>query len=203
MSQEKALELAAESALDPEPEVALAPEVAPDFFSLSPALTQRALSLGPRLISLGATIGVAESLTGGLVATTLTYTPGSSAVFLGGVTAYANSVKEKVVGVDPTILETQGAVSQLTALAMAQGIKKLLGAEIGLATTGIAGPDGGSAEKPVGLYHVAAMGLGRVVSAKNIFSGHRQQIAEAAALSVLDLLEEIITNPSEEFTKLN
>ncbi|MDR1577798.1 MAG: CinA family protein [Deltaproteobacteria bacterium] len=163
--------------------------------NLAPTLKERALDLGPRLIRLGATIGVAESLTGGLVSTILTYVPGSSAFFLGGVTAYANLAKELVLKVDPIILKTHGAVSSQTAVAMAKGIKNLLGADIGLATTGIAGPDGGTPNKPVGLYYVAALDKNQEICLKMISPGSRHQVTRAATLAALNLLEELINSP--------
>ncbi|MDR1873370.1 MAG: nicotinamide-nucleotide amidohydrolase family protein [Deltaproteobacteria bacterium] len=162
---------------------------------LSPDLSHKAKEIGPQLIRLGATISVAESLTGGLVSAALTYTPGSSKVFWAGVTAYANEAKEKLLGVAKTILDSQGAVSLETALAMAYGVKKLTGSEIALATTGIAGPDGGSPAKPVGLCFVAAVGLGHEFWEKNIFPGSRQAVVEAAALAALGLLERVLNEP--------
>ncbi|MDR2141430.1 MAG: CinA family protein [Deltaproteobacteria bacterium] len=162
---------------------------------LTPDLTRLAQTLGPRLIQLGTTIATAESLTGGLLASTLTYTPGSSAVFLAGVTAYANSAKKQILGVTQQTLETQGAVSLVTALAMAQGIRNLTKAEIGLATTGIAGPDGGTRVKPVGLCYVAAVGLGQELVEELHFAGARHEVVEAAALAALDLLSRLLDRP--------
>ena len=103
----------------------------------------------------GLTVAVAESCTGGLIAHRLTNVPGSSAYFLGGVVAYANEVKEGVLGVRSETLRRHGAVSQETALEMARGVRRLLGADIALSATGIAGPTGGTPEKPVGLVYVA------------------------------------------------
>jgi PncC family amidohydrolase len=162
---------------------------------LSPAMTAMALDLGPRLIDLGATVAAAESLTGGLVSATLTYVPGSSAFFLAGVTAYADSAKEKILSVGRFTLETYGAVSSRTVLAMAKGVKKLTGADIGLATTGLAGPDGASLTKPLGLFYVAAIGLDQELWAERNASGSRHEVVEAAALSVLDLLSRLIAKP--------
>lgn len=99
----------------------------------------------------GLTVAVAESCTGGLVASRLTSVPGSSEVFGYGLVSYANSAKQEILGVRASTLAQFGAVSEETAIEMAEGIKDLSGADIGLSITGIAGPDGGTPEKPVGL----------------------------------------------------
>jgi len=109
--------------------------------------------IGKMLIESGTTIGVAESCTGGLIANRLTNTPGSSAYMLAGVVAYSNDSKHEILGVDTSLIESHGAVSAEVAEAMARGIRKITGAQIGLSTTGIAGPGGGSPEKPVGLMY--------------------------------------------------
>ena len=103
----------------------------------------------------GLRVAVAESCTGGLVASRLTDVPGASAWFLGGVVAYSNASKQALLGVPEALLEKHGAVSEPVARAMAEGVRARFGADIGVATTGISGPDGGSAEKPVGLVHLA------------------------------------------------
>ena len=112
-------------------------------------------AVGHLLAEKGLTVAVAESCTGGLIAHRLTNVPGSSAYFLGGVVAYANEVKERVLGVRPETLRRYGAVSREVALEMARGVRRLLGADIALSATGIAGPAGGTPEKPVGLVYVA------------------------------------------------
>ncbi len=104
----------------------------------------------------GIKLATAESCTGGLVSKRITEIAGSSAVFDCGVCSYANEIKHKVLGVQQETLERYGAVSEQTALEMARGVRKLAGAQVGVSTTGIAGPGGGSAEKPVGLVYVAA-----------------------------------------------
>ena len=98
----------------------------------------------------GLTFAAAESCTGGMIGETVTALPGSSQVFLGGVVSYANSVKENVLGVKGDTLARHGAVSRETALEMAEGVRRLTGADIAVSVTGIAGPGGGTAEKPVG-----------------------------------------------------
>ncbi|MEM1024418.1 MAG: CinA family nicotinamide mononucleotide deamidase-related protein [Myxococcota bacterium] len=111
--------------------------------------------LGERLAANGATLAVAESCTGGWIAQTLTATPGSSRYVLGGVVAYANEVKSGLLGVPASVLERHGAVSEEVALAMAKGVRTRLGASWGVSTTGVAGPGGGSPEKPVGTVWIA------------------------------------------------
>jgi nicotinamide-nucleotide amidase len=112
-------------------------------------------AVGAVLAAAGRTVAVAESCTGGLVGHRLTQAPGSSAYFLGGVVAYANDVKASVLGVPPAILDAHGAVSAEAAEAMARGVRERLGADLGLSITGVAGPDGGSESKPVGLVYLA------------------------------------------------
>jgi nicotinamide-nucleotide amidase len=106
----------------------------------------------------GRTIATAESCTGGLVAHALTEVPGSSATFRGGVVAYANDAKSALLDVDPRLIEAHGAVSREVAEAMAAGARRRLGADLGVAVTGIAGPDGGTEAKPVGLAYVCVAG---------------------------------------------
>lgn len=111
--------------------------------------------VGHLLRQRGLTLAVAESCTGGLLSHRITDVPGSSDYYLGSVTAYANEVKEQLLGVPRDILETVGAVSRETALAMARGARRLLGADLALSVTGIAGPGGGTPQKPVGLTYIA------------------------------------------------
>ena len=117
----------------------------------------------------GSTIAVAESCTGGLIGHRLTDVPGSSAYLLGDVVAYSNAVKVSVLGVRPETLDHRGAVSTEVAAEMAEGVRKLVGATLGLATTGIAGPEGGTPEKPVGTVCIA------LATAERTFS-HRYQL---------------------------
>jgi len=110
---------------------------------------------GRLLIERGATLSVAESCTGGMIGELLTATPGSSAYFKGGVVAYWNDAKVALLGVPDALLKEHGAVSEPTARAMAEGARARFGTDLAVATTGIAGPTGGSANKPVGLIYVA------------------------------------------------
>jgi len=110
---------------------------------------------GELLRARGRTLAVAESCTGGLIAEKLTDVPGASQYLLGGVVAYANAAKRDLLGVSEALLEEHGAVSEPVVRAMAEGVRARFGADLGVATTGISGPDGGSDEKPVGLVHLA------------------------------------------------
>ena len=132
------------------------------------------------------TIAVAESLTGGLIASRLTDVPGSSAYLLEGVVAYANDAKVRALGVAPEALAQHGAVSEPVARQMAEGVRRAAGADIGLATTGIAGPDGGSAEKPVGtLWLALADGAGTIAHRYQLMTD-RARNKELASQLALD-----------------
>jgi nicotinamide-nucleotide amidase len=111
--------------------------------------------VGQMLAERGMTIAVAESCTGGLIAKRITDNPGSSAYFAGGVVAYSNAAKSALLGVSAAALEEHGAVSDPVVRAMAEGVRERFGVDIGIATTGISGPDGATATKPVGLVHIA------------------------------------------------
>lgn len=111
--------------------------------------------VGQLLAQRGMTIAVAESCTGGLIAKRITDNPGSSAYFAGGVVAYSNAAKSELLGVSAAVLEEHGAVSDPVVRAMAEGVRERFGVDIGVATTGISGPDGGTTSKPVGLVHIA------------------------------------------------
>ena len=135
------------------------------------------------------TLALAESCTGGMVASLLTDVPGSSDYFLGGAVTYADTAKEHLLGVDHEILARTGAVSPETALAMARGARERFDADLALSVTGIAGPDGGSAEKPVGTVHFGlAARSGSTVAKKRSFGGDRAVIRRAASIQALELL---------------
>jgi PncC family amidohydrolase len=131
------------------------------------------------------TFALAESCTGGMIAARITSIPGSSAMFNGGVVCYANNVKRDVLGVPQGILETEGAVSESCAKAMADGARTILNADIAVSVTGIAGPEGGTPTKPVGLVFIGtATGKGVSVE-KHLFSGDREDIRKQAADAAL------------------
>lgn len=159
-----------------------------------PAVGVVAADVVTALVASDSSVATAESLTGGLVSAALTAVPGASAVVRGGVVGYATEVKEAVLGVPGDLLDALGAVSAETALAMADGARRLLGADWGVATTGVAGPDPAEG-KPVGTVHVAvtgslAAGAGeevRLSRALNL-SGTRDQIRDETVRQALDLL---------------
>ncbi|MFH0915712.1 MAG: competence/damage-inducible protein A [bacterium] len=143
---------------------------------------------GGLLRQAGLMVAVAESCTGGLVAKRFTDVPGSSDYFVGGVTAYSDEVKTRTLGVPAQLLAAQGAVSNETAAAMAEGVCRLLSADCSLSTTGIAGPGGGSEEKPVGLVFIGSVVRGITQVERLRLFGRRDQIRERAALAAVDLL---------------
>lgn len=145
-------------------------------------------ALESRLAERGETLAVAESCTGGLVAKQLTDVPGSSRVFWGGVVAYDNRAKAKLLGVSSTVLSRSGAVSAAVARAMAEGLRRRAGVHHALSITGVAGPSGGSIKKPVGLVHAAWARRDGVRHWKKLFLGNRTEIRERAARWVLDAL---------------
>jgi len=145
-------------------------------------------SVGRLLSAKKRTLALAESCTGGLLSQKITRVPGSSAYFLQGLVTYSNQAKERLLGVRRATLAKHGAVSKPAALAMARGARRRAGADYGMSVTGIAGPEGGTAEKPVGLVYIALDGPGGAVCVENRFPGGREQVRERAALAALDLL---------------
>ena len=134
------------------------------------------------------TFGTAESCTGGLIAKTVTDIPGASEVFYGGVVSYDNSVKSGVLGVRSETLASVGAVSEETARQMALGAKTILGVDVSVAVTGIAGPGGGTAEKPVGLVYIAACDRsGGVICERCLFDGSRDEIRNSTAYRAMEM----------------
>ena len=136
----------------------------------------------------GLTCATAESCTGGGVGSAITAVPGSSAVFAGGVISYSNDVKREVLGVSSDILQNVGAVSPETAAQMAEGVRKLLKTDLAVSLTGIAGPDGGSEEKPVGLVWFGLATKDGVRTEKCIFRGDRTQVRAQAVTHALGML---------------
>jgi nicotinamide-nucleotide amidase len=141
----------------------------------------------------GLTLATAESCTGGLVAARLTAVPGSSEVFLGGVVAYSNDVKARELGVPEAVLERFGAVSAEAAEAMAAGARERLGADVAVSVTGVAGPGGGTPEKPVGLVFVHAQGPSGSATRQLDFPGDRDAIRGRATAAALHLLRTLLS----------
>ncbi|HEY3038863.1 MAG TPA: competence/damage-inducible protein A [Pyrinomonadaceae bacterium] len=144
--------------------------------------------VGLKLTVGGYTLSVAESCTGGLIAQRLTDVPGSSKYFIEGVIAYSNDAKTRALGVEPVLLLEHGAVSAPVAEAMAEGIRKRARTDFGLSVTGIAGPGGGSEEKPVGLVYIALADDAHTEHRKLMIPGDRQLIRWRASQAALDLL---------------
>jgi len=150
--------------------------------------------IGDLLRQKGVTLGVVESATGGLISHHITNVPGSSDYFKGSVTAYSNEVKSGVVGVSEDTLIQYGAVSPQVAEELAEGGKMLLGADICIADTGIAGPGGATAEKEVGLFYLGLSHGEMTYSRKHQFRGNREQNKQSAAEAALGWLKEYLIN---------
>ena len=144
------------------------------------------------------TLGTAESCTGGLVATRLTAVPGSSDVFRGSVVAYADDVKAGELGVPVEVLATHGAVSAETAAAMAAGVRKRLGADVGLSVTGVAGPGGGTPEKPVGLVYLHAAAPDGDLAADFSVPTDRETVRARAAVAALHLARRLLSQNRDD-----
>ncbi len=143
--------------------------------------------LGSLLAGRKLSLACAESCTGGSIARRITSVPGSSAYFLGSVVAYSDALKESILGVPAETISAHGAVSKETALAMATGIRAVTGADIGLSTTGIAGPAGGTPEKPVGLVWIACSDAGGGVAVRQTYGEGRSRVVERATFAALEL----------------
>lgn len=151
-----------------------------------------AFSTGRLLAGQGKMLCVAESCTGGLIGSLITQTPGSSRWFAGGIIAYSNTIKQHVLGVDEALLAEFGAVSAQTARAMAVAAATQLQCDIAVAATGIAGPDGGSADKPVGTVYLGLFHQEKVKDQLYHFTGSRRQIQEKTAHTALDLVRRTV-----------
>jgi nicotinamide-nucleotide amidase len=149
-------------------------------------------AIGKLLFSRKQTLSTAESCTGGYVAHLITSIPGSSSYFQGSVVAYDNSIKIKILDVDPEILSTRGAVSEETVRAMVRGIIKVMGTDYAIATSGIMGPGGGSEKKPVGTVWIAAGNTQEIITQKLWFRFDRQRNIELTGSNVLNLLRRFI-----------
>lgn len=146
--------------------------------------------IGRLLVARGFSLAVAESCTGGLLAHRLTNVPGSSRYFLLGVVAYSNAAKVALLGVSEEVLAREGAVSETVAGTMASGVRRLAGADVGIGITGIAGPDGGTPAKPVGLVYLGLDVGGRVQVERVVFAGDRLSVKEQAAQQALAMLRQ-------------
>jgi nicotinamide-nucleotide amidase len=140
----------------------------------------------------GFTIATAESCTGGLLAARLTELPGSSDYVLGGVTVYANAAKHDLADVPVELIERTGAVSAEVAEALAAGARHRFGADIGVGITGIAGPGGGTAGKPVGLVHLCVAGPGETVARRIVVPGIRTDVRSRSVVIALHLVRELL-----------
>ncbi len=148
--------------------------------------------LGELLTSQNLTLAIAESCTGGLLGSAVTDVPGSSAFFLGGIIAYSDTSKIEILGVPAQTIERNGAVSDRTAICMAKGILNNFACDIGIGITGIAGPSGGTEQKPVGTVFVAVANDERELARGFSFKGKRQDIRESAVNAALELTCEFL-----------
>ncbi|GMW03450.1 MAG: hypothetical protein AMXMBFR84_45840 [Candidatus Hydrogenedentota bacterium] len=148
--------------------------------------------IGERLVAKRWTLVTAESCSGGLIAHRLTNVAGSSAYYLGGAVAYSNALKMSLLGVDEHVLERHGAVSEMVARQMAEGARRWFSADMAVGVTGIAGPGGGTTEKPVGLVYIAVATLSGTVVLQNRFEGTREDIkAQTADKAMSMILEQL------------
>ncbi|RLF63065.1 MAG: competence protein ComA [Thermoplasmata archaeon] len=156
-------------------------------------MEELAKKIAPLLKERHLKVATAESCTGGLIGHTITDVPGSSEYYEGGIISYSNEMKMKFLGVKERTLKEYGAVSEQTAKEMAEGVRRATDADIGIATTGIAGPGGGTAEKPVGLVYIAISADRKTKVEKHLFKGNRwenkEQTCRAALSLLLDYLE--------------
>lgn len=151
-----------------------------------------------KLIDKNITITTAESCTGGLIGATLINVSGVSAVYKEGYITYSDEAKTKLLGVPTALIQTYGVVSKETAQAMASGAAKAAGTMAALSTTGVAGPDGGSKEHPVGEVYIGCYYLGKVSVIRFLGQGNRMEIRAQAVKRALELLEEVMTQEEME-----
>jgi len=155
---------------------------------------QLEILIGKLLKEKKASLALAESCTGGTIAQLITSVPGSSAYFIGSVVAYSNEIKQEMLGVDPDDIEKHGAVSREVVEQMAEGVRKRFGADYSIATSGIAGPDGGSKEKPVGTTWIAVSSAVSTVSKVYLLGDHRGRNITKAAVTGLNMLRNLVIN---------
>lgn len=134
------------------------------------------------------TLSVCESCTGGMLGEIITRVPGSSKYFLGGIIAYSDDIKRQVVGIKPGLLKKSGAVSPQVARAMAQGVRRIFKSDIGVSITGIAGPSGGSREKPIGLVYIGLAYKRNIFVKKFVLAGGRDRIRKRTCKEALSLV---------------
>ena len=148
------------------------------------------------------TLALAESCTGGLVGHRITNVPGSSKYFQMSLVSYSDEVKNKVLGVPIDIIREFGAVSSQVATAMAKRAKKMALVNVGLGITGVAGPDGGTKEKPVGLVYIAVVTDDKIICKKYQFDGQRQEIKDQTAQRALEILKECLTETTNDKSQI-
>lgn len=153
-------------------------------------LDDLATRLQAAALAAGRTVAIAESCTGGMVAAAVTAVPGSSGYFVGGVVSYSDEAKRDLLGVDPAILDAHGAVSAQVAMAMAVGARARFAADLAASVTGIAGPGGGTADKPVGLVYIGLSTGKGVVATKHLFNGTRADVRLRSSQAALALLRD-------------
>lgn len=145
-----------------------------------------------RLRASGKTLAVAESCTGGMIGSRITSVSGSSACFYGGIISYSNELKEQLLGVPRAIFVAHGAVSEQVAEAMAEGAIRVTGSDFAVSVTGIAGPGGGTAEKPVGLVYIGLAGSGDTMVRMFVFDGDRKAVRQSATEQALAMLLDVL-----------
>lgn len=149
--------------------------------------------LGDLLTKNKKTLAIAESCTGGLVSDLVTNVPGSSVYFMGGITAYSNQSKIDLLKVPEKIIQEEGAVSRTCAITMAQNIRKLLRTDIGVGLVGIAGPNGGTAQKPTGSVYIAVTDGEKTICKLYRFEGDRLQVKQKAGETALKMVKELVS----------
>ena len=166
--------------------------------SVDRPLADSAERLQQLAVARGLTVGTAESCTGGLVGHAITTIPGSSAYYVGGIISYADAIKTGLLDVPPSTIERHGAVSAQTAVAMAEGARARLACDLAVAVTGVAGPDGGTEAKPVGLTYIAVAGAAGHSVQRHAWEGDRgenQVLSAAAALEMLIIAVTVEESP--------
>lgn len=180
------------------PLIASAEEKEQDERSREEDIREAAERVIAHAVDAGCTLCTAESLTGGMISTALTSVPGSSRVFAGGAVSYAVSVKESLLGVDGELLAAEGAVDGRVAMEMAEGAARITGADAAVAVTGIAGPGGAEAGKPVGTVFIGTYRDGRSASVRWQFKGDREEVREQTTFHALQALEELLTGSCKD-----